>query len=343
MSYFLARSLVQLRNEVNSRWPKRSTVSDGWIGDASHSARKSDHNPDWGAPRNRRGVVRALDITARGIDVDLLLKHTTNDARVAYVIYNRRIYTHARGWYRYTGSNPHTTHVHVSAGHTAACEKQTHLWFGAASSSGSTSTSPAKSSSGGGGGSIVDYLNSKGMSSSFSARKKLAKQHGISNYRGTASQNTTLLNKLKSSGSKSSSKSSSSKKSSSDPNRYTVRSEATIRRITFRNTSGKKTNSTPHLIGLYQRDQVKPYTLKHDQIWGRGTDQHYRWVGQLQKALNKWKGTKLAVDGSFGHRTRNRVIEWQKRNMGGRYKGTIADGVVGPLTTGPLKIRKYPN
>lgn len=340
MSFYLAPSLVQLRNEVNARWPKRSVASDGWIGDASHSARKSDHNPDWSAPGRRRGVVRALDITARGIDVDLLLKHTTNDARVAYVIYNRRIYTHARGWYAYTGSNPHTSHVHISVGHTAARENQTHSWFGSASSSGSTSTSTTKSSSGGGD-SIVDYLNSKGMSSSFSARKKLAQQHGITNYQGTASQNTTLLNKLKSAGSKTSSKSSSSKKN--DPNRYTVRSEASIRRITLRNTSGKKTNSTPHLIGLYQRNQVKPYTLKHDQIWGHTTDQHYRWVGQLQKALNKWKGTKLAVDGSFGRRTRNRVIEWQKRNMGGRYKGTIADGVVGPLTTGPLKIKKYPN
>src|SRR5690625_1832429 len=118
VSYFLAASLVKLRNEVNALWPNRSKVSDGWIGDAAHSARKSDHNPDWSAPGRRRGVVRALDITVRGIDVDRLLRHTTNDSRVAYVIYNRRIYTHARGWYRYTGSNPHTNHVHVSIAHT---------------------------------------------------------------------------------------------------------------------------------------------------------------------------------------------------------------------------------
>lgn len=130
MSYFLARSLAALRGEVNTRWPDRSKVSDGWIGDAAHNARKSDHNPDWSAPGNRRGVVRALDITVRGIDVDLLLRHTTNDSRVAYVIYNRRIYQHRTGWQPYRGSNPHISHVHVSIAHTATAENDTKAWFG---------------------------------------------------------------------------------------------------------------------------------------------------------------------------------------------------------------------
>ncbi|MBC2004465.1 N-acetylmuramoyl-L-alanine amidase [Listeria booriae] len=47
------------------------------------------------------------------------------------------------------------------------------------------------------GGSVVDYLNSKKIDSSFANRKKLATQHGIANYTGTAAQNTALLNKLK--------------------------------------------------------------------------------------------------------------------------------------------------
>lgn len=141
MSYFLAASLVKLRDEVNSLWPNRSKISDGWIGDAAHSARKSDHNPDWSAPGRRRGVVRALDITTRGIDVDRLLRHTTNDSRVAYVIYNRRIYTHSRGWYAYNGSNPHTNHVHVSIAHTSTAENDTKTWI--SSVSGSTTTATA--------------------------------------------------------------------------------------------------------------------------------------------------------------------------------------------------------
>ncbi|MEK3887238.1 peptidoglycan DD-metalloendopeptidase family protein [Bacillus sp. FSL K6-3431] len=48
-----------------------------------------------------------------------------------------------------------------------------------------------------GGGSIVDYLNAKGISSTFTNRAKLAAQHGIKNYSGTASQNITLLAKVK--------------------------------------------------------------------------------------------------------------------------------------------------
>ena len=47
------------------------------------------------------------------------------------------------------------------------------------------------------GNSIVDALKSIGVNSSYSYRQKLAKANGITNYKGTASQNTTLLNKLK--------------------------------------------------------------------------------------------------------------------------------------------------
>lgn len=45
--------------------------------------------------------------------------------------------------------------------------------------------------------SIVDYLKSVGTDSSYSNRSKLAKQYGISNYTGTAAQNTKLLNLMK--------------------------------------------------------------------------------------------------------------------------------------------------
>lgn len=45
--------------------------------------------------------------------------------------------------------------------------------------------------------SIVDYLNSAGQDSSYKARKRLAQQQGISNYTGSAQQNTSLLNSLR--------------------------------------------------------------------------------------------------------------------------------------------------
>lgn len=50
------------------------------------------------------------------------------------------------------------------------------------------------------GGSIVDYLNSIGKDSSYSARKQYALQYGIANYSGTAEQNTALLNAMRGSG-----------------------------------------------------------------------------------------------------------------------------------------------
>ena len=57
MAWRLARSLETLRAQINALSPNRSKASDGTIGDAAHSARTSDHNPDGG------GVVRALDLT----------------------------------------------------------------------------------------------------------------------------------------------------------------------------------------------------------------------------------------------------------------------------------------
>ncbi|HIC7483949.1 TPA: DUF5776 domain-containing protein, partial [Listeria monocytogenes] len=44
---------------------------------------------------------------------------------------------------------------------------------------------------------LVDYMNMNKLDSSFANRKKLASSYGIKNYTGTASQNTTLLAKLK--------------------------------------------------------------------------------------------------------------------------------------------------
>ncbi|WP_339161833.1 N-acetylmuramoyl-L-alanine amidase [Siminovitchia sp. FSL W7-1587] len=45
--------------------------------------------------------------------------------------------------------------------------------------------------------SIVDYLKSIGVDSSFANRKKLALKHGIKNYAGTAAQNSLLLRKMR--------------------------------------------------------------------------------------------------------------------------------------------------
>jgi hypothetical protein len=118
MMWRLARALEQLRAQVNAQWPQRSKQSDGSIGDAAHSSRASDHNPDGS------GVVRAIDIThdpKSGFDsyafADLLLKR--QDRRLKYIISNGRIGSGPAGpqpgvWRKYTGANRHDHHVHIS-------------------------------------------------------------------------------------------------------------------------------------------------------------------------------------------------------------------------------------
>jgi hypothetical protein len=137
--WYLAPSLVALRTEINRRWPNRDKASDGALGDASHQARVSDHNPDWSAG----GVVRAIDVDNDGITVPELLAALTGDERVAYVIWNRRMmrsYAKTIGghtykpweWAPYDGPSAHTEHIHVSINHTRSAETNTAAWFKAA-------------------------------------------------------------------------------------------------------------------------------------------------------------------------------------------------------------------
>jgi hypothetical protein len=113
MSWRLARGLEKLRSQVNARAPNRSKRSDGTIGDRAHASRASDHNP-------RGGIVHAWDCTHHpGVwdahsFADRLLR--SRDPRIKYLISNRRIGSAKHGWKwaRYTGSNPHSGHLHIS-------------------------------------------------------------------------------------------------------------------------------------------------------------------------------------------------------------------------------------
>lgn len=126
MSYRRAHALDVLVDELNAAAPDRSTASDGWIGDAAHASRSSDHNP-WVKDHRGVGVVRAQDIThdpAGGLNADELATALAEQLGVhpalgpgAYLIWDRRIISADRrgeGWRSYTGSNPHQHHLHVS-------------------------------------------------------------------------------------------------------------------------------------------------------------------------------------------------------------------------------------
>lgn len=130
MAWRLAKGLEKLREQVNAKYPQRSKSSDGSVGDTSHSARKSDHNPD------SRGVVHAIDIThdpRNGFDSYRFADHllATQDPRISYIISNRRIGSGPSGqapgvWRKYTGSNAHDHHVHISI--VASREDDTSEW-----------------------------------------------------------------------------------------------------------------------------------------------------------------------------------------------------------------------
>lgn len=106
----LAGTLADLRREVDARWPGRDRSSDGWIGDAAHSQRVSDHNPD------ESGVVHALDVTAKGIAPWTLVLAAVMHPATTYVIFRGRIWSRRHGFYvrRYNGPDPHRSHVHIS-------------------------------------------------------------------------------------------------------------------------------------------------------------------------------------------------------------------------------------
>ena len=142
MTYFLSPALVRLRGEINTLWPGRDRSSDGWIGDTSHQARASDHNPDYSAG----GIVRAIDVDKDGIPAQSVVDQVIRDSRVAYVIWNGRIWENpavyaGRGYWRaYTGANAHRQHFHVSVRRGRAWDHDARTWGITASTSSTGST-----------------------------------------------------------------------------------------------------------------------------------------------------------------------------------------------------------
>lgn len=137
MAWRVAAALEQLRAEINHGSPKRSTASDGAIGDTRHAKSTSDHNPCKCCE-----VVCARDFTHDPPHFDSYAFAEWLRGRVAagleprvrYVISNGRIYSgehqsHGLGlWRPYGGSNKHTRHVHVSVRHGTALYDDQGAW-----------------------------------------------------------------------------------------------------------------------------------------------------------------------------------------------------------------------
>ncbi len=123
-----AFALDTLLAEVNDHAPTRSKASDGGRASSSHSKQNptSDHEP------NRADVWTAFDFThdpTHGLSCSVMASaldklfgvHPAMGAG-SYIIWNGRIKSFNRrseGWRPYTGSNPHTKHLHLSVSDAA--------------------------------------------------------------------------------------------------------------------------------------------------------------------------------------------------------------------------------
>ena len=119
MKPILCKAGQKLREQIDDAFPDRDRKSDGWIGDAAHSNRKSDHNPD---PSN--GIVRAIDVdkdfdsrpSTGAYLADQIRQCAKKDKRISYVIYAGKIAS-AKSlwrWRTYSGVNSHHAHIHIS-------------------------------------------------------------------------------------------------------------------------------------------------------------------------------------------------------------------------------------
>lgn len=134
----LTPGMKNLGNQFNARWPDRDGTSDGAIGDYAHQQGISGHNPDdtqfhnaeWDSDSDNTPEIRAIDVDSDlGGDVsaqqvvDHIRRLPNVSSVIWYIIYNRKIYV-APDFdpVTYTGSSPHTEHIHFSGAKSQAAD-----------------------------------------------------------------------------------------------------------------------------------------------------------------------------------------------------------------------------
>ena len=106
--------------------PKRKKASDGLLPSAAHlkASPNSDHN-----------TGLAVDLThdpKHGIDCAVIFEKLKEDERVSYLIFNKKIWSrqYAKSGNRpYSGSNPHTSHLHISIKPDMANDTSPWFWW----------------------------------------------------------------------------------------------------------------------------------------------------------------------------------------------------------------------
>lgn len=112
----LAGNLLRRSAMVKAVYPTMTIYS---LGDTAHQSERSDHNPD------SRNVWHAIDIMTRtdssydGAAAKLLAWLLSDTTDLQYAIHDRLIYSITNDFrpVKYTGTNPHTDHIHASGRH----------------------------------------------------------------------------------------------------------------------------------------------------------------------------------------------------------------------------------
>ena len=115
---------IAVLRQATALAPKRKTASDGLLPSAAHlkASPTSDHN-----------TGLAVDLThdpKNGIDCAVIFEKLKEDKRVTYLIFNSKIWSRKfakQGNRKYTGSNPHDKHLHISI--DPAHSDDTSPWF----------------------------------------------------------------------------------------------------------------------------------------------------------------------------------------------------------------------
>ena len=106
--------------------PLRKKASDGLLPSAAH--RKASPNSD-----HNTGL--AVDLThdpKHGIDCEEIFEKLKEDKRVKYLIFKEKIWSKEKsklGNRRYTGSNPHNSHLHISIESTMGTDTSPWFWW----------------------------------------------------------------------------------------------------------------------------------------------------------------------------------------------------------------------
>ena len=117
---------IAVLRQATALYPKRKKLSDGLLPSLAHqkASPNSDHN-----------TGLAVDLThdpESAIDCAVIFEKLKEDERVDYLIYNKKIWSRARrkeGNRKYTGSNPHVKHLHISINATHRSDTSPWFWW----------------------------------------------------------------------------------------------------------------------------------------------------------------------------------------------------------------------